>query len=134
MNHYDDAAKLVLRLTIGLLLLMHGLYKLSHGVASIIGMVAAKGWPTFIAYGAYLGEVVGPVLLILGLFTRPAALLVVIHMIAAIMLAHMHQLGALTSVGAWSLELQGLFLFGALAIVLQGAGRYSLAGSGGRYN
>jgi len=56
MNHYDDAAKLVLRLTVGILLLMHGLYKLSHGVAGVIGLVAAKGWPTFIAYGAYLGE------------------------------------------------------------------------------
>jgi len=134
MNHYDDAAKLVLRLTVGILLLAHGLYKLSHGVAGIIGLLASKGLPTFIAYGAYLGEVVGPVLLILGLFTRPAALLVVINMLAAIMLAHMHQLGSFTQMGGWSLELQGLFLFGALAIALQGAGRYSLGGAGGRYN
>jgi len=132
MNRYDDAAKLVLRLTIGILLLMHGLFKLSHGVGGIMSMVAAKGWPTFIAYGAYLGEVAGPVLLILGLFTRPAAVLIVIHMVAAIVLAHMHQLGTFTSVGGWSLELQALFLFGAFAVALQGAGRYSL--SSGRYN
>jgi len=134
MNHYDDAAKLVLRLTIGILLLAHGLSKLSNGVGGIVAMLAAKGWPGFIAYGAYLGEVVGPILLILGLFTRPAALLAVIHMIAAILLAHMHELGSFTSTGGWSLELQALFLLGALAVALQGAGRYSLGGTNGRYN
>jgi len=134
MNHYNDAAKLVLRLTIGLLLLPHGLAKLSGGVAGIGSMLAAHGWPTFIAYGAYLGEVLGPVLIILGIFTRPAAIIVVIHMMAAILLAHMHQLTTFTANGAWSLELQGLFLFGALVIAMQGAGRYGLGGLGGRYN
>jgi len=134
MNHYNDAAKLVLRLTIGLLLLPHGLAKLSGGVAGIGGMLAAKGLPSFIAYGAYLGEVLGPVLLILGVFTRPAAVIVVIHMVAAILLAHMHQLTTFNASGAWSLELQALFLFGALAIALQGAGRYALGSAAGRYN
>ena len=134
MSHYDDAAKLVLRLTIGILMLMHGLFKLSYGISSIIGMVSAKGWPEFIAYGVFLGELVAPILLILGLWTRPAALLIVINMIVAILLAHMGQLTAITSAGGWRLELQGLYLFGALAIALQGAGRFSLGGSGGRYN
>ena len=99
MSHYDDAAKLVLRLTIGILMLMHGLFKLSYGISSIIGMVAAKGWPEFIAYGVFLGELVAPILLILGLWTRPAALLIVINMVVAIMLAHMGQLTAMTSAG-----------------------------------
>ena len=134
MSHYDDAAKLVLRLTIGILMLMHGLFKLSYGISSIIGMVAAKGWPEFIAYGVFLGELVAPILLILGLWTRPAALLIVINMVVAIMLAHMGQLTAMTSAGGWRLELQGLYLLGALAIAMQGAGRFSLGGSGGRYN
>jgi len=125
MNAYNDAAKLVLRLTVGILLLLHGLAKLSNGVAGIGGMLAAKGLPTFIAYGAYLGEVLGPLLIILGIFTRPAAVIIVIHMTVAILLAHMHELTRLTASGGWSLELQGLFLFGALAVALQGAGRYS---------
>jgi len=134
MNHYHDAAKLLLRLTIGLLLLPHGLAKLVNGVAGIGGMLAAKGLPTFLAYGAYLGEVLGPVLLVLGICTRPAALLVVVHMVVAILLAHMHELTKFAASGAWNLELQALFLFGALTIALQGAGRYSLGHAAGRYN
>ena len=36
--------------------------------------------------------------------------------------------------GGWAIELQGLFLFGSLAILLLGAGRYSVGGLNGRYN
>jgi putative oxidoreductase len=39
-----------------------------------------------------------------------------------------------TANGGWRLELQALFLFGALAISLMGAGRFSLGGQGGRWN
>jgi len=130
----DDAGKLILRLTVGILMLMHGLFKLTNGIAPIVGMVTAKGWPAFIAYGVYVGEVLAPILLILRLFTRPAALHLAINRVVAIILAHADQLGQITQNGGWRLELQGLYLFGAVAIALLGAGRYSLTGAGGRYN
>ncbi|WP_323129421.1 DoxX family protein, partial [Klebsiella pneumoniae] len=38
------------------------------------GLLAAQGLPGFIAYGVLVGEVVAPCLLILGVLTRPAAL------------------------------------------------------------
>jgi putative oxidoreductase len=41
-------------------------------------MLAGVGLPEFIAYGAYIGEVVGPILLILGLYGRIGAGLVAI--------------------------------------------------------
>jgi len=130
----DDLGKLVLRLTLGILVLLHGISKLTNGIGGIEGMLTSHGWPAFIAWGAYLGEVVGPILLILGFYTRPAALLVLINMVAAIALAHTSQLAMLAKSGGWALELQGMFLFGALAVMLLGAGRYSLGGKGGHYN
>lgn len=130
----DDLGKLVLRLTLGILVLLHGISKLTNGIGGIENMLTSNGWPAFIAWGAYLGEVVGPILLILGFYTRPAALLVLINMVAAIALAHSSQLFTLGKSGGWSLELQGMFLFGALAVILLGAGHYSLGGKGGRYN
>jgi len=134
MSSYENVGKLVLRLAVGLLLLMHGLYKLANGIGGISGMVAAHGWPGFVAYGVYAGEVVAPILMVLGIFTRPAALIAAVNMIVAITLAHREQLFSLSGSGGWSLELQGLYLFGALAIALLGAGRYSVGGAGGRYN
>ena len=51
MNRFDDAGKLLLRLTIGILLLMHGLFKLANGIESITALVLAQGWPAWIAFG-----------------------------------------------------------------------------------
>ena len=63
-----------------------------------------------------------------------AALVIAINMVVAILLAHTGQLGSLTNNGGWALELQGMFLFTGLAIAFMGAGRFSLAGNGGRWN
>ncbi|OWG38110.1 GntR family transcriptional regulator [Stutzerimonas stutzeri] len=130
----DDAGKLVLRLAVGVLMLLHGIHKLLHGVDGIAGMLGGMGLPTFLAYGVYLGEVVGPVLVIIGLYTRLGALLMLGNLVVALALAHRDELWSLGSMGGWAIELQGLFLFGALAIMLLGAGRYSVGGINGRYN
>ncbi|MDQ8023744.1 MAG: DoxX family protein [Moraxellaceae bacterium] len=127
----EDFGKLVLRLAIGILMLLHGLGKLSGGIGFIEGSLVKAGLPGFIAYGVYIGEILAPVLLIVGYWTRPAALIVAVNMVFAIALVHMNELFSLTRNGAWALELQGLFLFGALAVALLGAGRISL---GGRFN
>ncbi|MGK9063571.1 DoxX family protein [Stutzerimonas chloritidismutans] len=130
----DDVGKLVLRVSVGLMMLLHGIAKLSGGVGGIAGMLAGRGLPEFFAYGVYLGEVVGPLLVIIGLFTRIGALLMIGNMLVALLLAHMAELFSLGQMGGWALETQGLFLFGSVAIALLGAGRYSVGGVHGRFN
>lgn len=134
MNHFDDIGKLILRLSVGILMLMHGLFKLMHGIAGISALIQANGWPVWIAYGVYIGEIIAPALLILGLVTRASAMVIVLNMLIAVYLAHSHQLFQLTKSGGWLLELQGLYLFGALAIAFLGAGRFSIGGTRGRMN
>lgn len=130
----EDAGKLVLRLAVGLLILLHGIAKLTGGVAGISGMLAKIGLPAVFAYGVYVGEVIAPILMILGLWTRAAALVVVVNMIVAVLLVHAGEIFSLGQQGGWALELQGMFLFGALAVALLGAGRYSVGGEHGRWN
>jgi len=130
----DDYGKLVLRVSVGVLILLHGISKLQNGVDGIVGMLDGHGLPAFLAYGVYLGEVIGPVLVILGVFTRIGALLIAGNMLVAIALAHMQELFSLGQMGGWALELQGMFLFGSIAVALLGAGRLSVGGTGGRYN
>ncbi|WP_313225112.1 DoxX family protein [Stutzerimonas nitrititolerans] len=130
----DDMGKLVLRLSVGVLMLLHGIFKLQSGVGGIAGMLGSQGLPGFLAYGVYLGEVVGPVLVIIGLYTRVGAVLIIGNMLVALALAHSQELFSLGSMGGWALELQGMFLFGAVAIALLGAGKYSVGGVSGRYN
>jgi putative oxidoreductase len=134
MNRFDDAGKLLLRLTIGILLLMHGLFKLANGIDTITTLVQAQGWPAWIAFGVFIGEIIAPSLLIIGVLTRAGALVIVFNMGLAIYLAHASQILTLTKTGGWALELQGMFMMGALVVALLGAGRFSLGGSHGRLN
>lgn len=126
MKNYDDLGKLILRLTVGGLMLFHGVDKLQSGIGGISGMLAAKGLPTFLAYGVYVGEVVAPLLLIVGLFTRPAAAVFVFNMIVAVALAHPGDLFKIGEHGGWALELQGFYIFTALVVALIGPGAWSI--------
>lgn len=127
MNHSsaDDLGKLILRLVLGILILLHGISKLGSGVAGIAGMLPA-GLPPIFAYGVYVGEVLAPLLIIIGFYARVGAVLIFVNMIVAIVLAHTAQLLMLTDNGGWALELQGMYLFGALALALMGPGRMSI--------
>jgi len=130
----SDAGKLVLRLALGVLILLHGIAKLGNGVGSIGGSLARVGLPESLAYLVYVGEVLAPLLVIVGLWTRAAALVVVVNMLVAVLLVHAGQLLGLTKSGGYALELQAMYLFGALALALLGAGRHSLGGAAGRWN
>ena len=121
-----DLGKLIIRLTLGGLLLFHGVSKLLNGVGFIEGQLASHNLPTILAYGVYIGEILAPLMILLGYQTRIGALIVVFNMIVAIALVHSHQLLSLGSNGGWSLELQGFFLFSALAVIFLGPGRYKL--------
>src|SRR5690606_13331716 len=104
------------------------------GVGPIEGMIVARGMPAFFAWAVYIGEVIAPIFVILGFYTRLGGLLIAVNMLVAIALAHMGHLFQLSGTGGWRLELQALYLFGGLAIALLGAGRYSSAGKGGNWN
>jgi putative oxidoreductase len=123
-----DAGKLIIRLTLGVLLLLHGVAKLMspEGVTGIGGMLASKGLPAFIAYGVYVGEVLAPLMIILGIFSRIGGLLVVANMIVAISLVHAHQIFTMGKQGGWALELQGFYLFCGLALYFLGSGKYAV--------
>lgn len=122
----DEFGKLILRQTLGILMLFHGVHKLIHGIDGIKGMVVNAGLPEIFAYGVYIGEVIAPILIILGFYSRIGALLIVINMLVAIWLAHPNELFMLTQHGGWALELQGFFLLTAAALFFTGPGAFSV--------
>lgn len=122
----DNLGKLLLRISIACLLIFHGYAKLLQGTGLIEAILLKNDIPTFFAYGIYLGEILAPVLLIIGYKTRIAAFLVVITMISAIYLVFPNSLIELTKHGALSLELQYIYLLSALSVLILGPGRYSI--------
>lgn len=122
-----DAGLLVLRLSVGVLMLLHGVAKLIYGIDPIAQMVQGAGLPSFIAYGVYVGELVAPLFILAGFGTRAAAAVFAFNMFVATLLAHASQVFQLDAMGGWALELQGLYFFGALALVFTGGGKYALS-------
>ena len=116
--YHPKLGLLILRWSVAGLMLLHGVAKLTKGVAGIEGMLTQAGLPAFVAYGVFIGEILAPLLVIAGFYVGPAALVMAVNMVFAIGLAHMGDLFALGKTGGWALELQGLFLFGSLAIAL----------------
>jgi putative oxidoreductase len=122
----ENAGKLILRVVLGFLILLHGIHKLTSGVDWLDGMLTNAGLPTFFKYGVYLGEVVGPLLLIAGWYSRVGGWLVAANMLFAFGLAHGAELFAISpDNGNLVLELQYLFFFSAIAVALIGPGRYA---------
>ena len=122
----ESTGKLILRLTLGGLILFHGIAKLIGGVSGLAGMVTAAGLPAFVTYGVYVGEVIAPILILLGWYSRIGAVLVAINMLFAIGLVHRGEIFALGNSGGWALELQGMYLMTAIALALLGPGRFSI--------
>jgi putative oxidoreductase len=122
----EDTGKLILRLTLGILILLHGIAKITHGLDFITSTVTSAGLPAFLAYGVYVGEVLAPLLVILGLYSRVGALLIAINMLFALFLVHRAELFALNQTGGWAIELQAMFLFAAVVVAMIGPGRFAV--------
>lgn len=130
----NDIALLILRITIGGNLFLHGLHKVINGIGTggeeptgLVAMTMDAGLPAFMAYGVYLGEVVAPLALILGVVTRVASLTIAGTMVMAIYIAHMSDIFTLLErTGAWSIELASIYLLTSVALAMLGAGRFSV--------
>ncbi|MEB6377747.1 DoxX family protein [Leclercia adecarboxylata] len=124
LTHHPDFGRLFLRLTFGILVLFHGIAKIGHGVGWIAVMLEAKGLPGLIAYGVFIGEIIAPVMIIMGWFTRPAAFIFAFNILVATLLVGLPKLFTLTKTGAWALEGEALYFLGALCVMFLGAGKY----------
>lgn len=132
----EDIAKLLLRLLLAGTMLFHGIAKVTNPAAIeyIQAGLTERGVPGFIAYGVFIGELVAPAFLVIGLFTRAAAALVTVTMIFALWLVHSADLFAVTDHGIWAIELQMYFLVTSIVIALIGGGRLAIFKGDGLLN
>ena len=125
----DALGTLVLRLTLGILILFHGIAKVMNPAGTIgyvSGQLAAADLPSFLAYGVFVGEVLAPIMIILGIYSRVGGLIVVINMVFAVALVHGADLYTVGKTGGWALELQAFYLLTGLALFFLGSGKLAL--------
>ena len=121
LNALQPLGLLALRIALGVIFFTHGYPKLVHG-AAMQGFFAQHGLPGYSVYVAAVLECFGGGLLALGLFTRPAALLLAIEMGVAIW--KVKSTHGYLAVHEYEFELTLLVACFALATV--GAGKLSL--------
>lgn len=126
-NKSNDVGLLLIRIAIGVLLPFHGIAKLIKGIDWIDGLLAGISLPAFIKYGVFIGEIIAPILLLIGFRTRIAAMFVCFNMFMAVLLAHRSQIFMIKPSGAYSIELDLLYFLGALALVFMGGGKFSVS-------
>ena len=123
----ESTGKLVLRITLGVLVLLHGISKLRGGIGWLDGTLEAAGLPAFLKYGVYVGEVLAPLAVLAGWYARIGAWLIAVNMLFALGLAHGAELFQINpESGGLKLELQYMFFFSAIALALIGPGRYAV--------
>lgn len=122
-----DTGLLIQRISIGILILFHGIANLTSNYSFIKSLLNGMGIPEFVAYSVFIGEIIAPILIIIGLRARMASLVLAFNMLTAILVAHSADIFTLNQFGGWGIELQGLYLFGAIIIFLIGAGKYAVS-------
>ncbi|RBN43016.1 oxidoreductase, partial [Priestia megaterium] len=87
MNKNVEIGSLIIRLVLGFTFLVHGFQKWQGGIENTVGFFDSLGIPGFMAYIVATIELVGGVLIILGLATRVVSALFVAVMLGAIFTA-----------------------------------------------
>jgi putative oxidoreductase len=134
LNALEPLGLLALRVALGIIFFSHGYPKLAHLGAGMQGFFVQHGLPGYFVYVSGVLEVFGGILLVLGLFTRAAALLLAIEMGVAIW--KVHSSGGYLAVHEYEFPLA--LLTACFALVTVGAGMLSVdyplyeSGSGSR--
>jgi putative oxidoreductase len=123
----EDVGKLILRVGFAGLLLPHGISMVMHGLDPILGLVEANGLPRALGYGVLVGEIVAPILILIGLFTRLGGAIIAVNMGVAVWLVHRADFFTVNAVGGWELEPAASFFLAGLALCFLGAGRISVS-------
>ena len=130
MNNKDnfwtnsDIGLLIVRIALGGIIFFHGFHKITHGIADQFQILANNGIPGVFIYFVYVSEVLAPVLIVLGIFTRLSSLSIFVTMIV-IFYALPFPIG-MDEHGAMNIESQLYFLLLSVALFFTGPGRYTL--------
>ncbi|MFP4367793.1 MAG: DoxX family protein [Bacteroidales bacterium] len=131
-NQGMQIAIFLIRVSFGIIYILHGFPKIAGGpeqwaqVGGAMGTVGLGFAPAFWGFMASISELGGGLLLVLGLFTRPAAAFMAITMLIALI---MH-ISVGDSIGTVLHPLKGLVVF--VSLLYSGGGKYSVDNMLGR--
>ena len=90
LDRLQPLALVVARLTLGAIMSVHGYHKVFGGLHQFAHMVGSMGVPSWLGYVSAFTELIGGLLILVGFFTRPAAVAICINLCVAIWKVHLH--------------------------------------------
>lgn len=122
-----DLGLLLIRIVIGFTMLLHGISKIINGITYVKSVVSEHGLPIFLSYGIYIGEVIAPLLIIIGFRTRLASLALALTCILIVLFAHVNEVFSLNAHGGLAIELITIYFFSSLGLFYTGGGKMALS-------
>ncbi len=115
-------ALLVMRLTLGAIMVVHGYHEVFGGLHQHAELVASLGLPQWMGYVSSFTEFLGGLFILAGFFTRVAAFAICVDLVVAIWKVHLHN--GLTGDHGFEFPLAAATL--AFALIFFGAGPIAL--------
>ena len=137
LDRLQPLALLLMRLSLGIIMTVHGYHKVFGGLQHFAHMIGGMGLPSWLGYVSAFTELLGGLLIIVGFFTRPAAFAICINLGVAIWKVHLHN-GLLGSPDRPGFEFPLAAATLAFALIFFGAGPIAIdhvlrgGGSSGR--
>lgn len=126
MVQKNEIGALILRITLGILFLIHGVVKFQGGIENTVGWFESINIPGFMAYVVALLEVIGGIALIIGFATRLVSILIALLMIGATLTAKL-PVGLLGNGQMAGYELDLAFLAIAVYLAINGSKLLSIS-------
>lgn len=121
--NYPNFGLLLLRLFLGICVLYHGLFKLKFGIEPVSSLLLNAGIPSYLVY---VGEILAPIMIIFGIYTRFASLILLGTCTVILYVAYTDKLFATTNFGGLVPEIVYLYLGASLCLLFCGGGKFSI--------
>ncbi|THE09313.1 DoxX family protein [Bacillus timonensis] len=125
MENKIELGSLIIRVVLGITFFIHGLVKFQDGIENTVVWFDSIGLPGVLAYGVAGIELVGGIMLVLGLFSRIVSILFAIVMVGAIVKVKL-AIGFLGNGQMAGYELDLAFLAMAVMLAITGSKAFAL--------
>lgn len=127
MKKNTHISLLIFRVSIAFTMLVYGITKLIHGITFIQNTLTEKGLPEFLGYGVFIGEILAPILIMIGYRTRLAGLVFAFNCLVAALLVQTEQIFKLNDYGGLAIGLLFIYIASGIALYYSGAGKLAVS-------
>ena len=127
MRTKQNLGLLLIRVSIAFTMLVYGITKLIYGIDFIKALFITYGLPSFLGYSIFIGEIIAPIMIIIGFRTKLAGVVFAYNCFAAILMVQLPNILKLNEYGGWAIGPIFIYMLFGIAVFFTGAGKYAVS-------